>query len=359
MIALWLLGLACESPARFSAELTLSDGALRAALPTEAELPQGPVDADAGRVWLGVQVAGAETEQGVSGTYARDGDDLVFTPRFAVQPDTTWEVAWHPPGGQGQVFVMPVAASRPPGEPPRLVRLEPGAERVPENLLKLTLTFSKPMRGGLTLTDHIHLTDLDTGERDDRAWYRQELWGPERERLTVLFHPGRVKTGVSFNRDFGPVLRAGGRYRVDVTEGLVDLSDQPLQAPGSWTFTATAADQTRPVPEDWVLTAPGSPSAMLTLTLDEPMDRWLLEHAFAVEDPLGAVPGTWTPADGGAAVTFLPRDPWSPGDYVLRQVGQVEDRAGNTPGRIFDGPPETVERQGPIQDTWHFTVEDP
>ena len=164
---------------------------------------------------------------------------------------------------------------------------------------------------------------------------------------------------MSFNTDFGPVLQAGRSYRVDVTPGLVDLDGEPLSVTTSWEFSVVDADQRRPVPEDWVLTAPTSPHDDLVLAFDEPMDGWLLETAFAVEDAVGTVPGTLVPSEDCSTVTFTPRDPWDLGDYVLRQVGQVEDRAGNTPARIFDGPAEEVKRSGPIQDLWHFTVEAP
>jgi hypothetical protein len=359
VITLWLLALGCGTAADFQADLALREGTVHVALPPGADLPQGTVDNDLGRAWLEVHVAGGETGQPVIGTYERTGDTLIFAPRFQVRPDTTWQVSWHPPDGHAQTFTLRATPPGPVGEPPRLLRIEPGAAIVPENLLKLTLTFSKPMRGGLTLTDHVHLSDRETGAIDPRAWYRTELWGPERDRLTMLFHPGRIKTGVSFNTEFGPVLEAGHSYRVTVTTGLVDLDGEPLVEPGIWEFEAVAADHTRPVPEDWVLTAPTSPEAGLSLAFDEPMDGWLRETAFAVEDVVGTVPGTLAPRDDCTAITFTPRDPWGPGDYVLRQVGQVEDRAGNKPDRIFDGPAGEVARAGPIQDTWRFTVEVP
>ncbi len=356
-MGVWVWVLACGGPSEsFEAALRIDEGRVLAALPRDADLPLGPVPAASGAAWLTVQVAGGSTTQAVAGGYSRDGDTLVFTPRFQVAPGTSWEVAWHPPDGHGSTFVLEAAPPAPPGVPPRLERLEPGVDEVPENLLKLTLTFSEPMRGGLTLTDHVHLIDEETGTLDPRAWYRTELWGPERKRLTMLFHPGRIKTGVSFNETAGPVLLAGRSYRVEVTTGLVDLDGEPLVEGATWRFTATAADHTRPVPEDWQLVPPPGPRLPLQLLFDEPMDTWLLETAFVVEDALGTVPGHLAPHEDGTGVAFTPSRPWTPGAYQLRQVGRVEDRAGNTPGRIFDGPPETVKREGPIMDTWSFTL---
>lgn len=357
MIAAWLWALACGGTAVAPGEVVLVDGVVQAPLPADADLPQGPVSAVDARAWLTVRVAGAETGQTVLGSYARTGDTLEFQPRFSVAPGTRWEATWRPDGGPGQVVALETAGEALP-DPPRLLRLEPGVDVVPANLLKLTLTFSAPMQGGLDITEHVHLVDVETGERDARAWYKTELWGPERRRLTLLLHPGRTKNGISFNRDFGPVLEPGRAYRVDVTPGLVDLAGQPLAQAVSWTFTAGPTDNTRPVPEDWVLMAPAGGRSALGLGFDEPMDGWLLETAFVVYDAAGdRVDGAWVPSEDADSVAFTPAKDWAPGAYLLRQIDRVEDRAGNTPARTFDGPADAVKRDGAIQDRWAFTVE--
>jgi hypothetical protein len=352
------MGLACTTPASpETVFVAIDSGTVRAVLPKGAALAQGQLEETVGRAWLDVRVVGGQTDQSVVGRYERDGEWLIFTPRFRVLPGTTWEATWQPPDQAPSVVILETATEALPPQA-RLLRLEPEVDRVPANLLKLTLSFSEAMRGGMTLTDHIHLVDGETGVVDEHAWYRNELWGPERKRLTLLLHPGRTKTGISYNRDFGPVLREGHAYRVDVTTGLLDLANQPLAEGFSWSFSVGPPDYGRPVPEHWVLEAPVGGSGVLVLGLDEPMDGWLLETAFAVEHAeKGPVAGAWSVARDAMSVRFEPSRDWAPGPYVLSQVGRVEDRAGNTPGRVFDGPADTVKRIGVIQDSWEFVVE--
>ena len=69
------------------------------------------------------------------------------------------------------------------------------------------------------------------------------------------------------------------------------------------------------------------------------------------------VDGAWVPSEDADSVAFTPAKDWAPGAYLLRQIDRVEDRAGNTPARTFDGPADAVKRDGAIQDRWAFTVE--
>jgi hypothetical protein len=47
------------------------------------------------------------------------------------------------------------------------------------------------------------------GSQVQEPFLEQELWSPSGKILTVLMHPGRVKTGLKAQDEKGPILSAG------------------------------------------------------------------------------------------------------------------------------------------------------
>ena len=70
---------------------------------------------------------------------------------------------------------------------------------------------------------HVHLLD-ESGREVSGAFLalEQELWDPERRRLTLLFDPGRVKRGVRTNVESGAPLVTGRRYRLVIDDEWKD-----------------------------------------------------------------------------------------------------------------------------------------
>jgi hypothetical protein len=145
------------------------------------------------------------------GAYAREGDAVAFTPRFAPAPGLRLRAVFSPPGADvvtarfGGVPVPPRAPTT------RVLSVTPSAEIWPENILKLYITFSAPMRIGVAL-DNIRIRDANGAVLGGLfVEIDRELWDTEGRRLTVLFDPGRIKRGLVDNINEGPPLVAGER----------------------------------------------------------------------------------------------------------------------------------------------------
>jgi hypothetical protein len=166
---------------------------------------------------------------------------------------------------------------------------------------------------------------------------QQGLWDPRRRRLTLLFHPGRIKRGVAPRERLGPPLRDGGTYRLVVDAAMRDASGRPLGRDFEWRIRATAADRESPRAEGLRVTAPRAGDAPLVVELPEPFDEALLRRLIWVEDAEGrAVAGTAAVSDGEMRWSFRPERDWPPGRYELRVHPALEDRAGNRFDRVFD-----------------------
>ena len=164
------------------------------------------------------------------GTYAIAVGTLRFTPLFPFDPGQRYDVVLDPlrlPTTNGVPpapwRVRPLEASitvpAPEGHPTtRVAGVFPSADEVPENQLRLYISFSAPM-GLASGSGHVRLLD-QTGRpvNDPFLPLDVDLWNEDRTRYTVLFDPGRVKRGILPNEEMGRALIVGQKYTILVDE---------------------------------------------------------------------------------------------------------------------------------------------
>src|SRR5688572_24340016 len=160
----------------------------------------------------------------------------------------------------------------------------------------------------------------------------QELWDPERRRITLLLDPGRVKRGIRTNLESGAPLIAGRRYRLVIDDRWVDGAGAPLASGFEHPFEAVAADRRSPDPRRWRLSLPPAQSrGELRVDFGEPLDHALASRMLSVHGASGArVDGSPRLAAGDSAWSFSPAGAWTAGDYTLRADSTLEDVAGNS-----------------------------
>jgi hypothetical protein len=297
-----------------------------------------------------VERSGADTAStpAVIGRYVVSGDRVRFEPRFPFAAGVSYRVevdtsALGRGAQRGAARAAPLTHRFSPpvvthARTTRITGVYPAAARVPSNLLRWYIETSAPMEPGNALA-HIHLMD-EAGRDVPGAFLAldQELWDPERRRLTLLFDPGRVKRGVRTNVESGAPLVAGRRYRLVIDDGWTDGTGAQLASRFEHSFEAVEADRRSPDPDRWRLTVPhASTRAPLQVSFGEPLDHALATHMLAVLDPDGErVPGSVALAEGDSTWAFTPTLPWLAGDYSLRAAGALEDLAGNNVVRVFD-----------------------
>lgn len=271
----------------------------------------------------------------VLGDLRVEGCALRFEPRFPFVAGLRYTASFELPGRPPLVRVFEVA--EPEGEGPRVTAVFPSAGTLPENTLRLYVRFSQPMeaRG---VAGQVRLFEAGGVEVPlPFVEIEQGLWDAGQTRLTLLFHPGRVKRGVAPGERLGPPLRAGNEYRLVVGTGLRNRLGQPLRAAFERSFRVGPADRDSPRVEELRVVAPPAGREALVVELPEPLDEALLRRLLWVEDERGQrVDGEVEVDAGEQSWLFRPGRPWAPGPYRLRVHSALEDRAGNRFDRLFD-----------------------
>lgn len=292
-----------------------------------------------GERWLRFALLDAATgSEGPSlfGSYERRGTDLVFTPRYALTHGQRYRAStmWAKDRFAVAHYQTPARA-----ETPRTVveHIYPSADTLPANHLKFYIHFSRPMREGEVVFDHIRLLD-GAGQAVVSPWRRTELWSADGRRLTLWIHPGRVKEGVSLREEFGAVLEPEQQYTLVVGADLRDADGQPLREAFTKKFCAGQPERTRPAVADWKVTAPRVQTTQpIILEFPRPLDRALLDRFLTVMDAEGEiVSGRIEVGRQERFWSFHPDRSWEARDYRVRVDERLEDLAGNTPLRLFD-----------------------
>lgn len=203
--------------------------------------------------------------------------------------------------------------------------VSPAGPEVPENLLRIELRFDSALRQPFDLR-HVKLLDA-RGAVIEAPFLDLPLRGRDGRTITLLLHPGRIKTGVAPNLALGPVLHAGETVTLVVDGPAVGL---PLRASLRKTWVVTAALRQPIDPSAWRFEPPSAGSlAPLQVVLDRPLTAGAL-HWLAIADAQGRwLAGSARMNDDELRWQFTPAWPWRAGAHSLRVHPALEDVAGN------------------------------
>jgi hypothetical protein len=165
------------------------------------------------------------------------------------------------------------------------------------------------------------------GMKIREPFLEQELWSPDGKLLTVLMHPGRVKSGLIAHDERGPILSPGE----DVT---LALDGHPIKQ-----WRVGPANTVGPAVSAWKISAVRVGSRQpIVVTLNEPIDGRDADYLAIADERDRRVAGRAQLANGESTWTFVPNSPWRAGAYKLVARGTLEDPAGNRLGSHFEMP---------------------
>ena len=241
------------------------------------------------------------------------------------------------------VLAVALGSSHAEQPTPRVVLVQPSGPEVPANLLRLSITFAVQVEG--PLLRRLSLVRAD-GRPVQAPFLEQELWSPSGKILTVMMHPGRVKTGLKAHDEKGPILSVGN----DVA---LALDGVPIKR-----WRVGPADEIGPMASEWKVSAVRVKSKQaLVVALDGPIDGRDADYLAIADDRGRRVAGRARLTNGESTWTFTPSEPWRPGAYQLVVRGTLEDPAGNRLGSHFEtsiySPPGP-----PVDAVVPFAVED-
>lgn len=281
-------------------------------------------------LWLGEAKASSPP---LAGTYSLSGAQLRFRPSLPLLPGQTYTARLERPGLSLRAEHLTPAPA--PAEAPKLLAIYPTSDRLPANHLKFYLVFSEPMETGVFLK---HCRLVDARGREVEAPFREtELWSPDGRRLTLWFHPGRQKTGVNLNVEFGPVLREGGDYRLVIDGRWKSARGTALGSDVTKTFRAIEPLHDQLTTRSWQILPPAAGSRdPLRVTFPQPLDWATLHRLLRVTGATGEIAGASTVERGEREWRFVPAQPWATGPHQLRVNTAIEDHAGNSLARPFE-----------------------
>lgn len=203
-----------------------------------------------------------------------------------------------------------------------VVAVRPSGASVPDNLLRLSIVFSKPPTE--PVIPSLQLL-RDDGSIVNGPFDPQELWSPDGLILTVLLQPGRVKIGLIAHNTLGRALLPGEHIRLE------------LKGREIATWTVTNSTSTPPSPSHWKIYRPmAGTRATLIVMLPTPIDA-MDGDLVAIAGPDGRrVIGKARLSRGERQWSFVPSGLWRRGPYALFINSELEDSAGNRVGQPFE-----------------------
>ncbi len=270
------------------------------------------------------------------GAYHREGDRIVFTPRFAPSPGVKLRASFHPNLDKPPITAEFGEAAKALASTTRVTHIYPSADDWPANTLKMYVEFSAPMSAGEAWT-HIRVLD-DQGRAIEKPFVElePELWDPSGKRLTVLFDPGRIKRGLVDNETSGPPLTPGRTVTIEIDPTWRDAGGAPLAE--KFDRTIQVMDPLRQVVDvkRWRVVSPKAAREDVVVAFDRPLDEALARRAITVSKDGSAIAGKVSLDGNETEWRFTPDAPWTEGRHVIRVDGVIEDLAGNRLGKLFD-----------------------
>jgi hypothetical protein len=209
------------------------------------------------------------------------------------------------------------------------VRLSPSEGLVPANILRLHVAFDVAPDVELAASS-ARLLDA-SGVEIPHAFLDLPggLWSADGRTLTLILHPGRIKSGLAGCLDVGPAVTAGRRYSVEIDGGGGPVRLPLVVGPA----VASPID-----PSLWRIgSVRRGGRAPLTVWFDRVMDGESIAAALGVMDGESAgVDGFWRVAAGGREGVFTPSVAWTIDTAQLSLAPDLEDVAGNRPGVAFE-----------------------
>lgn len=284
---------------------------------------------------------------------------LKFSPRFSPEGPLSYRVRLDP----GALVKLAGAAKtrdtvhqwmfRLPGRPlpaasTGIAAIYPSAPVVPANQLRWYVEFTAPMREGEAARMVQLLDDRDRVVEGAFLRREEELWNPDRTRLTLLFDMARVKHAIRRRLEVGPVLQAGRSYTLRISSDWRDARGARLVQGLTHQFKAGPEDYAPIAPRRWSLRAPAIGSrGPMRLDFGKPLDHALARRMIVVIGPEGApLAGKVSLVDDDRRWLFTPESPWLAGAYQVKVNPALEDLAGNRVGHSFDADLQRRESAG-------------
>ena len=221
---------------------------------------------------------------------------------------------------------------------PEIVSVYPTTDHLPENLLRFYIEFSTPMREN-EFQNFVEILD-ENGQIVEGPFLnsKSEYWNKDHTKITLFFHPGRIKTGLKANQLYGRPLKAGHSYTLQVKSGWESRQGIPSQASFSKTFTVVSEERSKVNPSNWKVHIPKLNSQeVLAIDFGQPIDHINAQTFIVLLDKYNnEIKGDITLSKKESVWEFTPTEAWKDKKFTIVVDKTLEDVSGNNLISAFD-----------------------
>lgn len=222
-------------------------------------------------------------------------------------------------------------------EKPYVQAVYPTSNVLPENLLRLYVQFSQPMKTTGNI-EKIKLIDEQGKEVPDVFFNNvYELWNKEQTQLTLILDPARVKTGLKINESLGRAIEASRNYKL-IIENLENIHHEKMARSFQKRIRVEEVDLIIPESENWNLVIPKAKTKTnFVVEFPQILDYNSLKERLLVTDSENhRIEGIISIKNQETEWNFQPTKTWESGDYILHVNTRLEDPSGNNLNGLFD-----------------------
>lgn len=269
----------------------------------------------------------------ILGSYSAESNGVLFQPLIPFTRGLHYEILIQ--NKQIARFEIPAAD---PADAPAISAIFPSQDTLPENLLKIYLHFSRPMREGQSGKYVVLVKNNADTIRGAFLDLQPELWNENRTILTLWLDPGRIKRDLRPNQLLGAPLQKNATYQITISPEWQDETGGKLLKNYTKNFVTIERDSVSPNPSLWKTKLPKAGTTQpFEVDFQEPLDHSLLMETLDIRTEKGEhVTGKWQIGRNEKSAMFVPGQIWKSGKFRLQIEPRLEDLAGNNLTRPFD-----------------------
>lgn len=277
---------------------------------------------------------GKPLQSSVACDYQFAGDSLLVCPVFAPgrNLDFEFQLFMH----SDTVRKRFSTAQAPVLKALQLEHIFPLGDSIPQNILMFHVLFSEPMLQDRKAYEHVQLLD-EKGVSRGRVWREKSHWAQDGKHLVLMIHPGRIKQGIMFKEEEGPLFEPGKKYTLRIGRNLKDRQGRGLNQDYTKTFFITGAD--RQIPSSLFNARhplKRNSREPLSLIFSEPLDYGSMLIGVRVTNGKGEPVKGKIRCKSDRHFLFEPDSNWVETEYSLELNDYVADLANNRLHRRFE-----------------------
>ncbi len=268
--------------------------------------------------------------------YTVTDDTLIFTPVLPLGNGIDFEVqVYNQNHTATKRYTTPLYTTQ--QQVPSVNNIYPLVKTIPSNILMFHVSFSTSMNEDIMAFKDVLIVD-ENGVEKKMVWREKSNWANDGKHLVLMIHPGRIKRGIDYMEQLGPLFEEGKQYTLIIPPSLTDRYGQPLGQEYKKTFTICAPDRNMPAYKQSTFVAPHkNTKEAITLNFTEAIDygtAYLGIEVYTADST--KVEGVVIPTNSDSQWGFVPTKNWQDKKYILSLNDYLADIASNHLTRKFE-----------------------